>query len=376
MFKTAHTKPDGRKLWLYGTQPPTLTGAVPSPGDAVVATPQLRWHPLRAEWVMFAAHRQGRPFLPPPGYNPLAPTTDPAHPTELPGGVYDMAVFENRFPSLSLNAPEPAPVAGLSSPESGAPDAPLRAGVGACEVVVFTQNPDATLASLPPASLRLLLDVWADRTAALGADERIRYVLPFENRGVEVGVTLHHPHGQIYAYDHLPPVQARALESMRAYLQGHGRPWLADFVASERAVGLRIVHDAGAALSVVPPFARYTYELWVLPARAVGRLGELSESEKDAFAAVLHDALRRLDALFGVRMPYLMTVQQAPVDGGEYPEWPLRIELYPYLRAPGRMKYLAGTEQGAGEFANDGLPEGKAAELRALQVGEVALEQR
>ena len=361
MLKADYLKPDGRQLTLYSSaRPIRVDGPIPSPGDAVTATPQLRWHPLRGEWVMYAAHRQGRPFLPPPGYNPLAPTTDPANPTELPGGAYDMAVFQNRFPSLSLNAPMPAEVPGVG----------VKAGVGSCEVVVFTQDPEATLAGLPAEQIRLLIDVWADRTSVLGADNRIQYVLPFENRGVEVGVTLHHPHGQIYAYDHIPPVQEKALENLRGYLEASGRPWGQDFVAQERLAGLRVVHERPHALSVVPPFARYTYETWVLPTRAVGLLSELSEDERGDFAAVLHDALRRLDALFGVRMPYLMTVQQAPVDGKAYPEWPLRIELYPYLRAPGRMKYLAGTEQGAGEFANDALPEQKAAELR-----EITLEQ-
>jgi len=362
MFKQDFIKPDGRQLALYSASVPVeITGPVPTPGDAVTATPQLRWHPLRGEWVMYAAHRQGRPFLPPPGYNPLAVTTDLANPTELPAGRYDMAVFQNRFPSLSLDAPQPPAVPGV----------PVKAGIGSCEVVVFTQNPQATLATLPTAQIELLLQVWADRTATLGADERIHYVLPFENRGVEVGVTLHHPHGQIYAYDHLPPVQERALGNMRDYLKTNGRPWLADFVQEELAAGVRVVCERPHALSVVPPFARYTYETWVLPTRAVGSLADLSADERADFAAVLHDALRRLDALFGVKMPYLMTVHQAPTDGEAYPEWPLHIEIYPYLRAPGRLKYLAGTEQGAGEFANDGLPEQKAAELRALQLAEV-----
>lgn len=357
MNKAEFLKPDGRQLTLYSTTEIEVTGPIPSPGEAVVATPQLRWHPLRGEWVMYAAHRQGRPFLPPPGYNPLAPTVDPANPTELPSGRYDMAVFQNRFPSLSLNAPAPAEVPGI----------PARAGIGQCEVVVFTQNPDATLASLPAEQVRLLIDVWADRTRVLGADDRLQYVLPFENRGVEVGVTLHHPHGQIYAYDHIPPVQERAIEQMRRYLDEQGRPWHQDFVAQEREAGVRLITDRTQALSLVPPFARYTYETWIMPARPVARLSDLTSEERDDFAAVLHDALKRLDGLFGVRMPYLMTVQQAPTDGQEHPEWPLRIELFPYLRAPGRMKYLAGTEQGAGEFANDALPEQKAAELRAVK---------
>ncbi|GGJ72103.1 galactose-1-phosphate uridylyltransferase [Deinococcus aquiradiocola] len=357
MIKADYVKPDGRRLTLYTSgRPVRVDGPIPTPGDAVQATPQLRWHPLRGEWVMYAAHRQGRPFLPPPGYNPLAPTVDSENPTELPSGDYDMAVFQNRFPSLSLDAPTPADVQGV----------PVRAGVGSCEVVVFTQDPEATLAGLPTAQLRLLIDVWADRTTVLAQDDRIRSVLPFENRGVEVGVTLHHPHGQLYAYNHIPPVQEKTLANMRGYLQATGRPWLPDFVAQELQAGLRVVHDTTHALSVVPPFARYTYETWVMPKRAAAHLSDLTDAERDDFAATLHDALRRLDALFGVRMPYLMTVHQAPVDGEAYPEWPLHIELYPYLRAPGRMKYLAGTEQGAGEFANDAMPEQKAAELRAL----------
>ena len=150
MHKQDYLKPDGRQLTLYRASGPIeVDGPIPSPGDAVVATPQLRWHPLRGEWVMYAAHRQGRPFLPPPGYNPLAVTTDPANPTELPAGRYDMAVFQNRFPSLSLDAPQPAAVPGV----------PVKAGVGSCEVVVFTQNPDATLAGLPTEQIELLLQV-------------------------------------------------------------------------------------------------------------------------------------------------------------------------------------------------------------------------
>lgn len=349
------TKPDGRALTLYGLEPVTVTSEIPSPSpDPVDARPLMRWHPLRGEWVMYAAHRMGRTFLPPPEYNPLAPTSDPAHPTELPQGRYDIAVFDNRFPSLTLNAPTP-------------PDGPAgtRAGVGKCEVVVFSQSAQGRLSDLTDAQVDLLLGVWADRTTRLAATGQIHSVLAFENRGVEVGVTLHHPHGQIYAYDHVPPVQARMTSQMEAYHAQNGRPWLTDFVAGERASGERIIHDDGESLSVVPPFARYTFETWVLPTRPVSLLSELSGTERASLACTLKDALLRLDGLFGVRMPYLLTVHQAPLDG-LHPAFPLHIEIYPYLRAPGRMKYLAGTEQGAGEFANDKFPEAAAAELRAV----------
>jgi UDPglucose--hexose-1-phosphate uridylyltransferase len=358
IYSADFTKPDGRALTLYGLHPIEVTSAVPSPSDEPVrATPEMRWHPLRGEWVMYAAHRLGRTFLPPPEYNPLAPTVDPAHPTELPQGRFDMAVFDNRFPSLSLSAPDPAAVPGTDT----------RPGTGKCEVVVFSQDASGTLGGLDASRIELLLAIWADRTTRLAATGTIRSVLAFENRGVEVGVTLHHPHGQLYAYDHIPPVQERMLQSALAYYDDLSQPWLKGFVQSERAAGLRVVMDGGEAISVVPPFARYTYETWVLPTEPASLLSELSPTQRAAFARVLKDALLRMDALFGVRMPYLLTLHQAPL-GAAYPAFPLHIEIYPYLRAAGRLKYLAGTEQGAGEFANDALPERAAEGLRALQV--------
>ncbi|PYE54464.1 galactose-1-phosphate uridylyltransferase [Deinococcus yavapaiensis] len=355
--RAEYVKPDGRKLWLY-SRTHIDVGDIPSPSpEAVAATPHLRWHPLRGEWVIYAAYRQNRPFLPPPNYNPLAPTRDPENPTELPQGAYDVAVFENRFPSL---VPEPGPAPTI--------DGTLTAdGVGACEVVVYSQDPNTNVGELDASHVELLVDVWADRTTRL-AERGLAYVLPFENRGVEVGVTLHHPHGQIYAYDFLPPVQVRTLQMARAHRESHGEAWLETFVRTERAASTRVVTDAGEALSVVPPFARYAFETWIVPARAATRLSDLSQQERRAFAALISDTVRRFDALFEQPMPYLMTIHQAPTDGTDYPEWPLHIEFYPYLRAKGKLKYLAGTEQGAGVFANDALPEAKAAELRAVKL--------
>lgn len=344
-------KPDGRSLTLYGLSPVTVSGEIPAPEGSIEPRPLMRWHPLRSEWVMYAAHRLERTFLPPAHFNPLAPTTDPEHPTELPQGNYDIAVFQNRFPSLSLTAPEPT-------------DAQIgRAGHGACEVVVFSQQSEGRLADLNVPQMELLLRVWADRTNRLAA-AGLKSVLCFENRGIEVGVTLHHPHGQIYAYDHIPPVQETTLESMKAYREKTGRAWLPDFISEMNKNGKYIVLDKEKAMSVVPPFARYSYETWILPTRPVRFLSELSDIEIASFACCLKDALIRLDELFGVPMPYLLTVHQAPLntEGGD--DFPLHIEIYPYLRAAGKLKYLAGTEQGAGEFANDKLPEIAATELR------------
>ena len=183
---------------------------MPSPSDEPVdARPEMRWHPLRGEWVIYAAHRLNRTFLPPPEYNPLArPPPTREHPTELPRGRYDMAVFDNRFPSLSLSAPQPEAVPGTDT-------APRHRQMRGGGVQPGRFRHAGRVARRAASSC--CCNIWADRTTRLAAGGVIKSVLAFENRGVEVGVTLHHPHGQLYAYDHIPPVQARMLESAQAY---------------------------------------------------------------------------------------------------------------------------------------------------------------
>jgi UDPglucose--hexose-1-phosphate uridylyltransferase len=360
MHRTTLTKPDGRKLHLYSRAEITSDPA-PSPGsDPLHPNPHLRWHPLRAEWVTYAAQRQSRPFLPPANYNPLAPTTDPAFPTELPQGNYEFAVFDNRFPSLALEAHDP--------PASIVPTAP---GIGQCEVVVFSQNAGDSLTRMELGKIELLLEVWTERYRELGALEHIQYVMPFENRGVEMGVTLHHPHGQIYAYDHVPPVPERMLEQQQTFFAAHGKGLLEDIIHKELEEGSRVIaHDPGGAVAFVPAFARYPYEVWVAPVRAVPSLLELSHAERKSLAKVLKTVLLKFDHLFDTRpvFPYLMVMHQAPTDGVPHPEAHLHMEFYPPYRTKDKLKYLAGTELGAGLVAMDALPEDKAADLRAVDV--------
>ena len=254
-------KPDGRTLHLYSRGPIDPSLPAPSPQSTPVsANPHYRWHPLRGEWVVYASHRQNRTFLPPKEYNPLLPMRSPEVPTELPQGQYDVAVFENLFPSLSLGA--------AAAPSFHVPTEPGR---GICEVVVFTQDPNGALANLPLSHLELLIEVWGQRTASLGADPAIEYVLPFENKGVEVGVTLHHPHGQIYAYPFIPPIAARELEESRKYLEEKGTGLMEDFVAAEVKDGRRLIYSGPEFAAFVPVCARYTYEVWIAPKRRIGR---------------------------------------------------------------------------------------------------------
>jgi UDPglucose--hexose-1-phosphate uridylyltransferase len=358
MYSHQLLKPDGRQLTLYSRYPiaNNITATSPS-NEPVQANPHLRWHPLRGEWVAYASHRQGRTFMPPPEYNPLAPTSNSEFPTELPSGKYDVAVFENRFPSMALVANNP--------PKSIVETLPAN---GACEVVVFTQNPQASLSSLELEHLDLLLQVWGDRTRVLGANPEIQYVLPFENKGVEVGVTLHHPHGQIYAYPFVPPVPMRMQQMQQQFYDKHQQGLLADLIQKEIADNKRIIYQDEYAIAFVPVCARYPYEVWLAPIQPVSAFHHLTAPQRTALAKALKTVTLKYDGLWKRPFPYLMAWFQAPTDGKAHPEAHLHAQFYPPYRTSDRLKYLAGTELAAGMFANDALPEEKAKELQAVVV--------
>jgi UDPglucose--hexose-1-phosphate uridylyltransferase len=355
MHTLALSKPDGRALWLYSRRPIRHGDIRPMPGTSEPANPHLRWHPLRGEWVAYASHRQDRTYLPPAGFNPLAPGADTANPSELPEGDYDVAVFDNRYPTLVPSAHDP--------PEYFVATLPAR---GRCEVVVYTQDAGASLGELELAHIDLLLQVWAHRSVDLGRDPNIRYVLPFENKGVEVGVTLHHPHGQVYAYPFIPPVPERMQREEADYLARVGQPLLPALIAAELEAGERIVYRGEHAVAFVPAWARYPYEVWVAPIAPTPDFAALGEAQRADLARALKVVLLKYQGLWQRPFPYLMAWFQAPCDGRTHPESQLHAEFYPPYRTRDKLKYLAGTELGAGMFANDALPEEKARELQAV----------
>lgn len=358
MHRLELAKPDGRSLTLYGLEPLRDVGPAPSPFlEPLNRSPHLRRHPLRDEWITYAAYRQDRTFLPPPEYNPLAVTVDPANPTELPTGNWDVAVFDNRFPSLSLQPGEVPKLIVDTAP-----------GTGKCEVVVFTQDRTSALGRLSLRHIELLLRVWADRTRVLGGIEGIEYVLPFENRGAEVGVTLHHPHGQLYAYPRVPPVPARMQQVALSHYADTGRGVLQDHIAREIASGERMIYAGEHAVAFVPASARYPYEVWVAPIEPVATFCDLDDAQRADLARALKTVLMKYDALWDRPLPYLMAWYQAPTDGRPHPESHLHAEFYPPYRTRDRLKYLAGTELAAGWFAMDALPEDKARELQQITV--------
>src|SRR6185295_12100535 len=263
---------------------------------------ELRHNALLDEGVIVSTGRQERTFLPPAEYCPLCPTAGPdAFPTEIPSAAYEIAVFENRFPSFRPDAPD---VVDASPIDRRSPAA------GVCEVVVYTSQHDATLASLPEAQLVRLVDVWADRYAELAARGKVQYVFVFENRGEEIGVTLTHPHGQIYAFPFVPP---RVEQEQRAAAEHHsltGRCLLCDVVASEVAAAARIVAEDEGFVAYVPFAARVPYEVHVAPVAHRPSLLELSPGQRARFARLLRTVQAKYDALWGFPMPYTMSMHQ------------------------------------------------------------------
>ncbi len=318
---------------------------------------ELRWHPFLREWVVLASHRQDRTFHPPPDFCPLCPTRPGGFETEVPRETYDVAVFENRFPAFDARAAAPdSPGSSLS---------PVAAGAGVCEVVCYSPDHDASLSTLPLSQVRKLTRVWRHRTVELGARADVRYVLAFENRGREIGVTLSHPHGQVYGFPFVPPVPARELAAEREHFEATGRSLVQDWLAEERASGERTVWENDRFCAVVPTFARWPFETYVVPKRHLPSLAETTWADLDALAEAVHVVSRSLDGLHGRPMPSMMVVHQAPTEPGhEYAC--LHVEFYPALRTSHRLKYLAGCESGAGTFILDVPPEDAAARLRDL----------
>jgi len=321
---------------------------------------ELRWHPLLQEWVITATHRQERTFHPPPEYCPLCPTRDDAYPTEVPEPTYEIVVFENRFPSLLREPPAPA--------VAPTPFSPVMPAQGVCEVVLYTPDHHATLADLPSERIEQLIYVWRDRYAELGARPEVQYVFIFENKGREIGVTLSHPHGQIYAYPFLPPKLERELDAMRRHHAATGGNLLLEILQYEVQDGRRIVQRMDGWVSFVPFFARYPYEVYLVPESPRRDLLDLTDDDITGLARILKDTLLRYDRLWGFSMPYIMAQHPRPTDGAPHPYWQFHIEFYPPYRTRDKLKYLAGSESGAGVFINDTLPEETAQALRAIEV--------
>jgi len=362
---------DGRDLYYFDDTEPYASGAasrvVPDTRELppVQHGSTMRFDVLTGEWVTIAAHRMDRTFLPSADECPLCPTGRGTEPSEIPAGDYDVVVFENRFPSFAHGAAPDVP------PEvDGNPLVPQRPAVGRCEVMCFTSDHEASFATLPIRRVRTVIEAWADRTAALSALPGVEQVFCFENRGPEIGVTLEHPHGQIYAYPFVTPRTAQLLARSAAHRQHTGRDLLGDVLDAERAAGIRVVLPGEHWTAFVPAAARWPVEVHLVPHRAVPDLAALDAGERDELAVLYRDLLRRLDRMFGepAQLPYVAGWHQAPVRTGR-DRTRLHLQLFSLRRAPGKLKYLAGSESGMGAWLNDTVPEHIAARLRDVGSG-------
>jgi UDPglucose--hexose-1-phosphate uridylyltransferase len=328
-----------------------------------------RWHPLREEWVIVAAHRQDRPWSGEVVRREIAPAPKYERDCYLcPGNVrisgetnpsYDgVFVFDNDHPCVGMNAP---------SLQSTSSEVFLnRSAKGIARVVCYTPRHDLSLAQLQIHEIENLIAAWQAQYVDLGNRDEIKHVLMFENKGELVGVSNPHPHCQIYATNFVFKTIETEANASRRYLTDHGRPLFQDIIAAEQHEGTRIICENETAIAFLPYFARYSYEAFVAPKTAHASVSSLSDAEAGDLAHILKEMLVRFDNLWEMPFPYVMPLHQAPTDGGDYRGFHFHIEFHPPLRKPNLLKYLAGPEIGGGNFLSDTSAEEKAAELRAL----------
>ncbi len=369
---------DGRELVYFGAVPGRPADYPDRrPLAPVQVTSQARWDQLLGEWVVVAGHRQDRTFQPADDQCPLCPSSAGSM-TEIPAPDYEVVAFENRFPALAARPDGHGPsgtdglalsadTAGTASHYGPGPEDLMasRPAGGRCEVVCFSPRHADSFADLTPAQAATVMAAWVDRSAALARLPGVEQVFCFENRGQEIGVTLSHPHGQIYAYPYVTPRTSRMLQTSAGYRRETGRSLFDDIVAAERSESSRIVLEGAHWTAFVPFAARWPYEVHLYPRRRVPDLAALPGAARNEFCDVYLDLLRRFDRLFDAPAPYISGWHQAPVRYGR-DDFALHLELFTIRRAAGKLKYLAGSESGMGAFANDVAPETAARRLRRL----------
>ncbi|SOD63476.1 UDPglucose--hexose-1-phosphate uridylyltransferase [Streptomyces zhaozhouensis] len=342
--KTSTLLADGRELIYYDAVGGADRSAVDRrPLPKTTSRSEIRHNVLLGERVGYAAHRQSRTYHPPADQCPLCPTVGERL-SEIPADSYEVAVFENRFPSFGGDQ-------------------------GRCEVVCFTSDHGASFADLTEEQAALVLSAWTDRTDELSRLPGVRQIYCFENRGAEIGVTLAHPHGQIYGYPFVTPFTERMMSAVAEHRRRTGGNLFDEQVAAERADGSRVVLQTPHWIAFVPHAARWPYEVHLYPARRVADLRELDDAERAEFPGIYLELLRRFDRLFGPDAgptPYISGWHQAPFEAPDRSDFALHLEIFTIRRSADKLKFLAGSESGMGAFVSDVLPEAAAARLREV----------
>ncbi len=343
---------DGRQIFYYDSAPVERNAIDLRPFEPRPLPGDMRQDVLTGEWIAIASHRQTRAFLPPKEFCPLCPTkTDFG--TEVADSDFEVVVFENRSPSFSAPSAEQAPE--------------TIPALGRCEVVVFSDHHEGSFGSLDLVHMRTVLAAWIDRTREISKLPYVEQIFVFENRGEEVGVTLNHPHGQIYSYPFITPRTMKMLQVAQTHLDETGIPLLTSIIKREISDQVRIIAQNEHWVAYVPYAARYPYEIHVAPKVFVPDFAELSNDVADAFPEIAREVLLRLDGVFGIPMAYIAAWHQAPVRAGR-DALGLHWQITSVRRAPGKLKYLAGSEAAMGAFIMDVKPEQSAEQLRNVQL--------
>jgi UDPglucose--hexose-1-phosphate uridylyltransferase len=351
---------DGRTIYYFDQSPQTRNAVDKREVEERPELGQMRLDVLTNEWISMAAHRQTRAFLPPKELCPLCPTK-PGLDTEIADSNYQVVVFENRSPSFAN------PNGAFTLAQNANLKTPVLSAAGHCEVICFTDHHEGCFGQLPLSQIRLVMEAWRDRVKEISKMPYVQHIAPFENRGEEVGVTLNHPHGQIYAYPFIPPRTEKMVAIAEQYLASNARPLISDVIEREIKDEVRIIAQNDHWLAYVPFASRYPYEIHVSPKSFVPDLAELSDEQADAYPEIAKEVLLRLDGVFGIEMAYIAAWHQAPVRSARK-SFGLHWQITSIRRQPGKLKYLAGSESALGAFIMDMKPEQSAEQLRAVKL--------
>lgn len=311
---------------------------------------ELRWNPLIKDWVMIASHRQDRPQMP-KDWCPFCPGSG-----KVPDS-YEVYCYDNDFPALSTSPPVPDDVA--TELYKTAP------AYGKCEVILYSPDHTVTLPELPEEHIRKLVDLWTERFCELRKDPKIKYIFIFENRGEVVGVTMPHPHGQIYAYPFVPKKLELELNSCKEHFMDTGRCLVCDIIKDETDYGGRVIIENDDFITFLPFFCEYPYGMYIASKAHIQNLAEFTQRQKDNLAKILRETAGTLDELFGYTFPYMMCMHQSPVNVSEATDYyHFHIEFFPPMRSKDKQKFNASSETGAWAHCNPTSPEQKALELR------------
>jgi UDPglucose--hexose-1-phosphate uridylyltransferase len=311
---------------------------------------ELRWHPLLRQWVAVATHRQDRPQMP-QDWCPFDPGSG-----KVPDD-YDVYLYPNDFPAFSNDAPPFSSDTGLFE---------TTGARGTTDVVLYSPNHNLLPSELTVDEWRKVIGLWTRRTAELFANPEIQYVVVFENTGVAIGVTMPHPHGQIYGFPFVPPLVERELESASEYHRQNSACIYCEILARELEDGRRIVAANDSFVAFLPFFGRFPTEMQICARRHFQKLADMQDGEVDGLASLLSIVRKKYDNLYGFPMPLMMLLRQSPAKG-EHPYFHFHIDFLPIQRGPKKIKYLAGIESGCGTFLNDTRAEEQAAILRQTE---------